>query len=258
LGLPPLPPPQFPGPPPIIPEGNGVFRLPTAQPIFNDPLGNPLGTCPPRTHYVLGKCMYDDANVRCPSGTHLVGIDRCVPTPPVEKHLDPDGSCRGVYEPISNKCYQDSDHAPPCPDGSSRYPFGICQSSRAIQYVTFASNEKCLGGGGGVHVTSRDSVCFVETSPLNPDGSCESGYFSTGGNCKLRIHDPLPDGTCPAGYSNIPAPNAPVPRGTLCKLNELKLTNDDVAYELPGGYCPIGYHRVPSDASTRIKCVRNS
>jgi hypothetical protein len=86
-------------------------------------------------------------------------------------------------------------------------------------------------------------LCFAESTPPNVDGSCKTGYISTGNSCTIRIHDPLPDGSCPGGYSNFAAPTPIGPGGTLCKLNFDKSSANPTA-ELPGGYCPTGYHHV--------------
>ena len=262
-----LPPPSS-QPPQAIPEGNGAFRLPTVQPIFSGPGGDPLGNCPSGSHKVITKCVVD--NVQCPSGTSQLG-DRCSPIPPVEIPANPDGSCNGVFDPPTNKCYKDNQLAPPCPGKPGTNPtdsgrghdvYGFCHDPQTgiPLPVAPANSDRTCPLGGGVHITSANNMCFVESDLFtrNLDGSCKSGYFSTGNSCSLKIHDPLPDGSCPSGYHNIPAPTAPVPRGTLCKLDLLKLTSDDITSELPGGYCPVGYRHVPSDASTSLKCFRNS
>jgi hypothetical protein len=251
LGLPPPPPP----PPQPIPEGNGAFRLPTVQPIFGGPGGDPIfGNCPSGSHKVVTKCVVD--NVQCPLGTSQFE-DSCSPNPPVEVPADPDGSCKGVFDPSSNKCYQDNFRAPPCPGGRSRDVMGFCKDAITGSYLPVVPGSTGQPCDKGVSIGAKHGVCFLETTTPKPDGSCQTGYFATGNSCSLKIHDPLPDGSCPGGYSNIVVPT-PVGRGgTLCKLNELKLTNDAITSELPGGYCPTGYHHVSSDASTSLKCFRN-
>jgi hypothetical protein len=71
LGLPPPP-----GPQPTQ-EGNGVFRLPTVQPLPNTGTIAPI--CPSGSHLVLNKCVVD--NAQCPSGTTQDG-DLCTPSRP--------------------------------------------------------------------------------------------------------------------------------------------------------------------------------
>ena len=201
-------------------------------------------TCPP---------LPIDASGRCP------GIDMRgggLGLPPVkeydtikEKSLLPDGSCDGVFDPSTNKCYEGSNHAPACPGAADtdashgRDIYGYCHDQNGAQLPDTECSIL-----EGVHVASdHRQICFIgQDIARAPDGTCRSGYFPTGVNndqCSLKIHDPLPDGSCPAGYHNIPAPAAAVPRGTLCKLNVLKLTNDDLTSELPGGYCPVGYQK---------------
>jgi hypothetical protein len=228
---------------------------PPEQPPADTPNGAPVAqvdplillnkqTCPP---------LPIDANGRCP------GIDMRgggLGLPPVkpgiikEKPLLPDGSCDGVFDPNTNKCYED-DYAPPCPRGYGRVG-GFCPTDQNGAYLPLGVNPKIpiegpCASNKGVHLASGHGVCFLEEDiARNPDGSCRSGYFPTGVNneqCSLKIHDPLPDGSCPAGYHKVPTPTAPVPGGNMCKLDALKLTNDDLTYELPGGYCPVGYQK---------------
>ena len=221
-------------------------------------------TCPP---------LPIDANGKCPGIDARGGGLGLPPVPPnrsiKEVSLNPDGSCDGAFDPRTNKCYEDNFHAPPCPGKCGSNPnapsggrdvYGLCgDPNNDLPPPSISDAKTGICRIGGVHIATAKSICFVdETSQRAPDGSCLSGYFATGDSCRLKIHDPLPDGSCPSGYHNIPAPTAPVPRGTLCKLDILKLTNDDITSELPGGYCPAGYRHVYSDASTSLKCFRNS
>jgi hypothetical protein len=209
-------------------------------------------TCPP---------LPIDVNGRCP-GIDMRGGGLGLPPVPEtaqvvkEIPLLPDGSCNGVFDPDTNKCYEGS-YAPTCPGkpgenpyeaGRGRDVYGICRDPQTGNPLPVTFEEapgECLNGG--VHIAAKQRLCFMEEAYYRaPDGSCLSGYFPSGENndrCSLKIHDPLPDGSCPAGYHNIPAPAAPVPGGTLCKLDVLKLTNDDLTSELPGGYCPVGYQK---------------
>jgi len=227
-----------------IPTSDGTYRLPTFPPIFGGAGGDDiLGRCPSGSHkiVIINKCAQDFPG--CPPETHPVA-DLCSRVPPVEIPANPDGSCEGVLDPISNKCYKDSEHAPPCPSGASRDAYGFCMRSPVgipIPVVPEVGDGTC--DNGGVHIAYKHGFCFAETTTLNLDGSCQTGYISTGNSCTIRIHDPLPDGSCPGGYSNFAAPTAIGHGGTLCKLNVDKSSANPTA-ELPGGYCPTGYHHV--------------
>jgi hypothetical protein len=250
------------------PPAGAPSNTPPAQPSQPKQLAPPQTltqqTCPP---------LPIDANGRCPGidmrggGLGLPPVPPPPPVTPVEISANPDGTCPGVFDPPTNKCYKDNLHAPPCPGkpggnpndaGRGHSAMGFCddpQTGIPIPVVPELGDGTC--DLGGVHIATRHGACFIEkTTSRNPDGSCQTGYFATGNDCSLKIHDPLPDGTCPAGYHNIPAPNAPVPRGTLCKLDVLKLTNDDLTSELPGGYCPVGYQKRSGFIQTQ--CFRNS
>ena len=207
-------------------------------------------------------------NVSCPTGTSQLG-DRCSPIPPVEIPANPDGSCSGVFDPPSNKCYKDYVHAPICPGkpgtrlneaDRGRDVFGICRDPQTDIPLPVApqNGDRTCPLGGGVHIASANNMCFVETNSRNLDGSCQSGYFATGNSCRLKIHDPLPDGSSHQVIIIFVLLLPGVPGGTLCKLNELKLTNDDITSELPGGYCPVGYRHVISPSSTTLKCFRQT
>jgi hypothetical protein len=109
------------------------------------------------------------------------------------------------FDPSSNKCYHDNFHAPPCPGSKLRDVMGFCYNPQTGIPLPVAhdNGDGTCPLGGGVHIASKNGVCFVETNARNPDGSCQTGYFATGNSCSLKIHDPLPDGSCPGGYSNI-------------------------------------------------------
>jgi hypothetical protein len=226
-----------------IPRSDGTYRLPTFPPIFGGAEADILGRCPSGSHkiVIINKCVLD--NEVCPVETHPVG-DLCSRLPVVEIPANPDGSCEHVLDPISNKCYKDPDHAPPCPGGTWRDPYGFCNESLTgtpVPVVPEISDGICENGG--VHIALKHGLCFAESTLRNVDGSCQTGYISTGNSCTIRIHDPLPDGSCPGGYSNFAAPTPIGPGGTLCKLNFDKSPANPTA-ELPGGYCPTGYHHV--------------
>lgn len=223
---------------------DGTYRVPTFPPIFGGAGGDDiLGRCPSGSHkiVIINKCALDTE--RCPLETHPVA-DLCSRVPPVEIPANPDGSCESVLDPISNKCYKDSEHAPPCPSGAARDAYGFCMRSPVgipIPVVPEVGDGTC--DNGGVHIAFKHGVCFAESTTLNLDGSCQTGYIAYGNSCTIRIHDPLPNGSCPGGYSNFAAPTPIGHGGTLCKLNLDKSSANPTA-ELPGGYCPTGYHHV--------------
>ena len=142
--------------------------------------------------------------------------------------------------------------------GRIRGPIGFCDDPQTGTPVP-AGPCSVSPGHEGVHIAYKNDqdVCFFQGIRPNPDGSCQTGYFSTGETCSLIIQDPLPDGSCTGGYHNIRAPVAGVPAGSLCKLNVLELTNDDITTELPGGTVQLDIVMI-SGTHTQLKCFRKA
>jgi hypothetical protein len=242
--------------PPATPPATPPTSTPPEQPPTDTLPATPTEQIDPLLRLTQQTCppLPIDENGRCPGIDMRGGGLGLPPVPPgggiKEKPVDPDGSCNGAFDPATQKCYEGG-HAPDCPgagpnDLSGGHDiYGFCPDPQTGGYLPAG---ECAINGGGAHIAEKQkSLCFQEEPNYRaPDGSCLSGYFPTGVNndrCSLKIHDPLPDGSCPSSYHKVPTPTAPVPGGNMCKLDALKLTNDDLTAELPGGYCPVGYQK---------------